>query len=147
AENGKATREEEPQISKSLTFRIFSLPLASNDLRTTLAAQLGVLPILLTNFGQISFAAPIINALVLPAVPLIMVLGLITGIFGLLWQPAGQIASLFAWVPLTYFVKIVEWFGNLPWASAEIGRIPFWWVVGYYLVLGIMFIRRPKFKF
>jgi len=133
------------QVLKSLSLRIFSLPLIGNDLRTTLAAQAGVLPILLSNFGQISFISPLINILVLPVVPLIMILGAIIAFFGLFWQPVAQIASWFAWVPLTYFIKVVEWFGNLPWVSLEVGKISFWWGLGYYLVLGII-ILNSKFK-
>jgi len=137
----------EKQTSKNLVSRIFSLPLIAADLRTTFAAQLGVLPILLTNFGQISVISPLINILVLPIIPLIMILGGIIALSGLLWQSAAQIASWFAWVPLTYFIKVVEWFGNLPWTSFEVGKIPFWWGIGYYLVLGIIFFQklRPKF--
>jgi len=133
------------QVLKSVPLRIFSLPLIGNDLRTTLAAQVGVLPILLSNFGQISVVSPLINILVLPVVPLIMILGAITAFLGLLWQPAAQIANWFAWVPLTYFIKVIEWFGNLPWVSFEVGKISFWWGVGYYLVLGVI-ILNSKFK-
>jgi len=133
-------------IGKSLFSQIFSLPLVGKDLQTTLAAQAGVLPILLSNFGQISFLSPLVNVLVLPVVPLIMILGAITALFGLIWQPAAQIASWFAWVPLTYFIKVVEWFGNLPWVSFAVGKISFWWVVGYYLVLGIIFFQKSNPK-
>jgi competence protein ComEC len=136
-----ASKSKNSPCGKFLFSRIFSLPFIGGDLQTTLAAQAGVLPILLSNFGQISAISPLINALVLPVIPLIMILGLITAIFGLLWQPAALIASWFAWVPLTYFIKVVEWFGNLPWASFELGKISFWWVVGYYLVLGIIILN------
>jgi len=132
-------------LGPRLNGKIFRLPGLGENLRTTLAAQLGVLPILLANFGQISFLSPLINVLVLPVVPLIMVLGAITALFGLIWQPLAQIASWFAWVPLTYFIKIVEWFGKLPWVSFEVGKISFWWGIGYYLVLGII-ILNPKSK-
>jgi len=128
-------------LGPRLNGKIFRIPGAGENLKTTLAAQAGVLPILLANFGQISAASPIINILVLPVVPLIMILGAITALFGLIWQPLARIASWFAWVPLTYFIKIVEWFGNLPWVSFEVGKISFWWVVGYYFVLGIIFLN------
>jgi len=118
--------------------------LIGNDLRTTLAAQAGVLPILLSNFGQISVLSPLINILVLFVVPLIMILGLIIAFFGLLWHPLAQIASWFAWVPLTYFIKVVEWFGNFPWVSFEVGKISFWWGIGYYLFLAIIIFTRKK---
>jgi len=144
ADGGMLLVADKPQVlpsGKTLFFRIFSLPLVVKDLQTTLAAQLGVLPILLSNFGQISVISPLVNTLVLPVVPIIMILGAITAFFGLICQPAALIASWFAWVPLTYFIKVVEWFGNFPWVSFELGKISFWWIVGYYLVLGIIFLN------
>jgi len=134
-------------LGTRLDGKIFRLPGLGENLRTTLAAQAGVLPILLTNFGQISFLSPLINVLVLPIVPLIMILGAITALFGLVWQPLAQIASWFAWVPLTYFIKIIEWFGKLPWVSFEIGKISFWWEIGYYLILGAIFFQKSKLRF
>jgi len=134
-------------LGPRLNGKIFRFPGLGENLRTTLAAQAGVLPILLTNFGQISFLSPLINVLVLPIVPLIMILGAITALFGLVWQPLAQIASWFAWVPLTYFIKIIEWFGKLPWVSFEIGKISFWWEIGYYLILGAIFFQKSKLRF
>jgi len=132
-------------LGPKLNGKIFRFPGLGENLRTTLAAQAGVLPILLTNFGQISFLSPLINVLVLPVVPLIMILGGITALFVLVWQPLAQIASWFAWVPLTYFIKVVDWFGKLPWVSFKVGKISFWWGIGYYLILGII-ILNPKSK-
>jgi len=134
-------------LEPKLNGKIFRLPGPGENLRTTLAAQLGVLPILLANFGQISFLSPLVNVLVLPVVPLIMILGAITALFGLVWQPLAQIASWFAWVPLTYFIKIIEWFGKLPLASFEVGKISFWWGIGYYLILGAIFFQKTKLRF
>jgi len=147
ADKGENEFSVRKNMPKNLFSRIFSFPLVGNDLRTTLAAQLGVLPILLTNFGQISFLSPLINVLVLPVIPIIMILGAITALFGLVWQPLAQIASWFAWVPLTYFIKIVEWFGSLPWVSFEVGKISFWWAIGYYLILGAIFFQKSKLRF
>jgi len=120
---------------------IFNLPIFGNDLMTTLSAQIGVMPIILTNFGTISFLSPLINALVLPVVPLIMNLGAITVFLGLFLRPLGQILSWFVWVLLTYFVRTVEFAGNLPWASFEVGRLSIWWAIGYYFALGIVLFR------
>ena len=49
-------------------------------LSTSLAAQIGVTPILFVTFGYFNILSPIINALVLWAVPLIMIFGAIGGI-------------------------------------------------------------------
>jgi len=51
---------------------------AVQSLTTTVAAQLGVLPVLLYHFGQLSLIAPLSNLVVLPLVALITVVGFYT---------------------------------------------------------------------
>src|SRR5258706_9353430 len=53
-------------------------------LSTSLAAQIGVAPILFVTFGQFNILSPIINALVLWTVPYLMILGSIGGVVGLI---------------------------------------------------------------
>jgi len=121
--------------------KFFSLPVLGEGLATTLAAQLGVMPILLTNFGQISFLSPLINALVLWVVPMVMVFGSLVAVFGLIINPIALVLSWFVWLFLTYFVKLINLAGNLPWISLELGKLSFWWAIGYYLVL-VYFVWR-----
>ncbi len=109
-----------------------------DNLATTLAAQIGVTPILLAYFGNLSWLSPLINALVLPLIPLLMNLGGIMVLFGLVSKPVAQVLGLVLWLPLTYFVKLVEWFSGLPGTRLKIGGLSLWWGVGYYLVLGII---------
>lgn len=120
---------------------IFKIPVFGEGLATTLSAQLGVMPILLTNFGQISFLSPLINALVLWTVPLVMVLGSLVAIFGLIIRSIAWVLSWFVWLFLTYFVKVIDISGGLPWVSFELGKLSFWWAIGYYLVL-VYFVWR-----
>lgn len=124
-----------------LTKRFFRFPIFGDDLAVTLSAQAATLPILLLNFGQMSFLSPIINALVLPLIPPIMGLGATIAGIGLVAKPLAYIIAWFAWVPLTYFVKIIEWFGRLPWTSMEVGNLSIWWAVGYYFVLAVLIWR------
>jgi competence protein ComEC len=79
-------------------------------LSTSLAAQIGVAPILFVTFGQFNLLSPLINALVLWTVPYIMIFGVIGGIFGLFIPLIGKLV-LFICYPLTWwFVKVVEIF-------------------------------------
>ncbi|OGY09975.1 MAG: hypothetical protein A2700_02010 [Candidatus Blackburnbacteria bacterium RIFCSPHIGHO2_01_FULL_44_64] len=90
-------------------------PAIRESLATSLGAQIAVAPLLFFNFGQISFIGPLVNMLVLPTVPIIMVLGFVLGGLGLLGKLGEQVAQLFAWavwLPLEYFVRIVTLFGN-----------------------------------
>ncbi len=75
---------KETPLQRSLLFIIFGEALAM-----TLAAQLGVMPILLTNFGQISVLSPLINTLVLWTVVYVMALGFVLAFLSLTAKPAG----------------------------------------------------------
>lgn len=121
--------------------RILSLPFLGDELTTTLSAQIGITPIILLNFGNISFLSPLINALVLPLIPLLMNLGAIVTILGFFIKPLAQVLAWVLWLPLTYFTRLVEWFGRLSWINWQIKSLSFWWGVGYYLVLTIVLWR------
>jgi competence protein ComEC len=74
------------------------------SLSTSLAAQIGVGPILYVTFGQFNILSPLINALVLWTVGPIMVIGAISALLGLRWL-------LYLVYPLTWwFINIVGLF-------------------------------------
>ena len=78
---------------------------------TSLAAQIGVAPILFVKFGSFNILSPIINALVLWSVPLIMVISGVAGLVGLLFPFLGRMI-LYLTYPLTsWFVFVVDFFG------------------------------------
>ena len=80
-------------------------------LSTSLAAQIGVAPILFATFGQFNLLSPVINALVLWTIAPITIIGGIGGIAGLASITVGK-AIIFLSYPLTtWFVWIVEVFG------------------------------------
>ena len=78
------------------------------DLSTSLAAQIGVAPILFISFGQFNLLSPIINALVLWTIVPITVIGMAAGLVGLIIEPLGK-WILYLVYPLTsWFVWIVN---------------------------------------
>jgi len=79
-------------------------------LSTSLAAQIGVTPILFVTFGQFNILSPVINALVLWTIPLIMILGSIGGIVGLVVPILGKSILYLSYPLLWYFVSIVTLF-------------------------------------
>src|SRR4030042_1884288 len=82
------------------------------DFSTTLAAQVGVTPILFVTFGQFNILSPLINALVLWTVPLITVLGIVGALVGLAVPFLGK-ALLYLAYPLTsWFIAVVSRFGR-----------------------------------
>lgn len=124
--------KDTPFLQRSILFRV---PVFGEALATTIAAQLGVMPLILTSFGQLSFLSPLVNGAVAWVVPIVMVLGSIMVALALIVRPLAQVLGWFAWALLTYFVQVIEISGNLPWASLEVGQLSFWWAIGYYLVL------------
>lgn len=77
---------------------------------TSLAAQIGVAPVIYLTFGQFNILSPFINALVLWVVPLITVIGMVSGILALALFPIGTL-FLYLSYPLTiWFVSVVNLF-------------------------------------
>lgn len=81
-------------------------------LSTSLAAQIGVAPIIYATFGQFNILSPIINALILWTIPYIMILGAAGGILGLIVPIFGRIILLTAYPLTLWFVMIVNLFSR-----------------------------------
>ena len=79
-------------------------------LSTSLAAQIGVAPILFVTFGQFNIWSPLINALILWTVPILMVLGALGGVIGLMAPFAGKLILWLSYPLLWWFVRVVEIF-------------------------------------
>lgn len=110
---------------------------------TTFAAQIFTLPIMIYNFGNISFVAPITNLLVLPIVYWLMVFGFLASIAGIFSNILGWIISVPCWFLLTYFVKVIDFFFR-PWAMKTIQNIHWIWLIILYLliILATKFLRK-----
>jgi len=91
--------------------RLSKVPeILKEGLSTSLAAQIGVAPILFVTFGQFNIWSPVINALVLWTVPVMMVLGSVGGVVGLIWPFLGKLILLLSYPLLYWFVSIVSIF-------------------------------------
>lgn len=129
---------------KDLAPRFFSIPFLGEGLLLTLSAQAMTLPILLTNFGQFSWLSPLINALVIPIIPLIMILGLVIVILSFLLMPLAQLLSWLVFPFLTYFVRTVNFFGSLKGISWEIGTISLIYFFPYYALILFWVFKKRK---
>jgi competence protein ComEC len=129
--------------------RWFSFVPARYELRSivaaTFATQLTVLPLLLYQVGQASLVAPIVNVLVLPAVPLVMALTFVAGTLGTV---SGVIALPFAWpahVLLAYMFSVVDLFSQVPFAAVSLPLMSWWCVVLFYILLaGVTVIHKHR---
>lgn len=127
---------------KGLMPRLFVLPLLGESLVLTLSAQIMTLPILLANFGQFSWFSPLINSLVLPLIPLIMIFGLAIVVLSFLVMPLAQLLSWLVWPFLAYFTHLINFFGQLKWISWQVGKISFWWFLPYYFLIFFWVLKK-----
>ncbi|QQS39324.1 ComEC/Rec2 family competence protein [Candidatus Woesebacteria bacterium] len=104
----------------TLSIMFFERPLASKlkfipgivrqDLSTSLAAQIGVAPILFFEFGQLNVLSPLINVFILWTVVPITIIGILGALVGLVFEQGGQ-AILYLNYPLaTWFLFVVDIF-------------------------------------
>lgn len=103
------------------------------NVSTTLAAQLFVLPVLVMQFSSVSPVSLISNILVLEFIPITMGLGFLTAGFGFLWDILARVFGLFAWVFLSIEIGLIEFFGKLN-LSVE-GTISVSVAILYYVIL------------
>jgi len=110
----------------------------------TIATQLFVLPLLLFHTGELSIVGVLVNLLVLPVVPLIMLIGFTSGMLGFLtsWLafPFAAITQLL----LFYVLKVVEFFSSLPLASIRIPYFPLIFMLVLYTLYGFIFLKFSK---
>jgi competence protein ComEC len=109
----------------------------------TFAAQVFTLPIMIFNFGNVSFVSPITNLLISPVVYWLMVFGFLFSAVGMFSKFLGQILAIPCWFFLTYFVKIIDFFSQ-PWAIKTFEKVHWAWLVGLYLliVIGTKYLRK-----
>jgi competence protein ComEC len=79
-------------------------------LSTSLAAQIGVAPILLVTFGQFNLLSPLINALVLWTIAPITIIGAIGGLIGVFVPGLGRMILYLTFPLSAWFVYIVNIF-------------------------------------
>jgi len=83
-----------------------------DDLSTTLAAQIFVLPIIYFSFKELSLISPFVNSLVLWTISPIMQMGAILAFSGFISRKISQLLAYPTWLFLTFFVKVIEFFGT-----------------------------------
>jgi competence protein ComEC len=117
-------------------------------LSTTLAAQIGVLPFLLWQTGNLSLVAVVANLLVMPVIPAAM--GLSTAAaalsipLGYIYPLLSLIAGFPAYILLTYVIHVAIFSAQVPFANVILPAFPFWCVVLSYVFLTWLVIHLQK---
>ena len=102
----------------------------------TIAAEAATWPLMLANFHQLSLVAPAANALVLPLLPVIMVVGgggaVVATVISALGWPALQAAGAIA----SWFRIVIESLGSLPVAAVVAPYFPSRWLAAATILNG-----------
>ena len=93
----------------------------------TISAQIMVLPLIVYSIGELSLISPVVNVLVLFAVPVAMLTGFITALLGLLISFLAPVFGFVTSYLLNYQLWVVEVFANLPFSHLTIP--PFHWII------------------
>jgi competence protein ComEC len=123
-------------------------PILRDPFAATMAAEAATWPLMLANFHQLSVVAPAANALVLPLLPAIMVLGgagaLLTAVLApVAWAPLQSVTAIVSW-PLIqaagaiagWFRLVVETAGSLPLAAVNVPYFPPRWLAAAAILNG-----------
>ncbi|GAB4478750.1 MAG: hypothetical protein Kow0088_18910 [Anaerolineales bacterium] len=101
----------------------------------TLAAQVTTLPIMLYHFRRLSLVSLLVNPLILPVQPAVMVGGGIAMLLALIHPAIGQLCAYLVLPLVTYTIRMVEWSAALPYSSLRFSALPLFGVVICYLIL------------
>ena len=111
-------------------------------LSATMAAQIFTLPIMVFNFGNISFIAPLTNLLISPIVELLMIFGFLTSFAGVFSSFLGWVSSVPCYFLLSYFLWVINFFSK-PWAMKTVENVHWMWLFAAYFALAF-FVRYLK---
>jgi competence protein ComEC len=124
-------------MTDGIASRFGWLPAVLRDpFAATIAAEAATWPLMLANFHQLSLIGPVANALVLPLLPAVMIVGGAGALLGSplataawpLMQGAGMIAS--------WYRLVIESLGSLPIAAITMPYFPPRWLAAAVIVNG-----------
>jgi competence protein ComEC len=108
----------------------------------TIAAQIGTLPIVIIGFHVVSFTSPLANAVALPLIPILILLGFVIGVFSSIAMIAAPLSAV-AYALTHAVVAVAQWLSSVP-GSLDISTIAPWFAVSYYtaVVAAIILVLR-----
>ena len=111
-------------------------PLIRDPFAATLAAEAATWPLMLASFHQVSLIAPVANAVVLPLLPAVMVIGGGGAMLGTLWPAAGWPFLQLAGLIITWFQRVIEVTAAAPGASLTMPYFPPRWIAAAAILNG-----------
>lgn len=115
-------------------------PPFSDDLATSLAAQIFVIPVIFFYFGTVSLVSPIANSLLLWAIPLATILGFVFLLSSFILPPLAGALTFVIGSLMKIFELGISFFASLPLASFELQNRRLTFIFLYILILLFIFI-------
>ncbi|MFH1169809.1 MAG: DNA internalization-related competence protein ComEC/Rec2 [Chloroflexota bacterium] len=106
---------------------------ASDSFCATIAALIAVWPLVAYYFGIIALVGPLATLLALPALPGIILTGVLAGALGLVALPVAQAVGWLAWLCLSYLLAVVNGLAALP--AIEVNSVSAVLLAAYYPAL------------
>jgi competence protein ComEC len=118
----------------------------SNYFLMTLAAQLTTLPIIAYHFGRISIVSLLINPIILPAQPPVMIVGGLAVLASHIHLPLGKLLAALAWPFPAYTIRMVELFDKIPGGVIVLGEFNLLVLIASYALLFGLTLAWPQFQ-
>jgi competence protein ComEC len=112
----------------------------------TMAAQLGVTPILLAHFGEVPLVTLPANLLAFPLVAPALLLGVLASALGLAWLPLGVAIGALARLPMRGLELIADRLGKAPVGYLTADGGPGVLIVGTIVVIGLVVWIRTRWR-
>jgi competence protein ComEC len=113
---------------------------------TTLAAQLGVTPLLLFHFHEVPGVTMAANLAAFPAVSPALLLGIAASALGLVWLPLGHVVAFVATMPMRYLELVASTLAKAPIAWITSDGSPWVLVGGSAAFIGVALWLRTGWR-
>ncbi len=118
----------------------------TDSLAASLAALIGVGPLIAHYFGIVSFAGPLATLLAMPALPGIIFTGGLTGLAGLVFAPVAAAIGWLGWLLVTYLILLVSGAARVPGSFVSTGQMDAGVVWAYYGLVGAALLLKANWR-
>jgi competence protein ComEC len=109
----------------------------------SLSASIATLPVVWTNFGQVSLVGPLANVVIEPLFVVAFWLSALTAFAGLVSDEAARHLGLVAYLPLSFITWFARTAANAPGAAVDLPRADGEWAMAAYA--GLALLARPAY--
>lgn len=117
----------------------------TEPLAASLAAQIAVTPLIALYFGRLSLVSPLVNLLIVPVQPIIIIVGGIGVMLSTVIPAAGAVLLWIAFTALSWSLLIIRSFAQLPFADTSFRVDEMVVLLTFFVLLGghLMLAARP----